>query len=304
MKIIDFVRALLPRIEKDKLLEDMRVTIGELDQVVIPSYQSSADYFKQHKLQANDSKDLSDSFYRNYDRRGGKQASFINEIALVMPNVKQNAAYVQKLIEELMEHDIINEGLTAKKAILVRAAEMFSFVSRYSVDLLNYVYVQEANEAGADVEESLQLCPAAVKHVTVHIAKFAAILSDYGIPNTEFDKLISNVPDVIVNSKTVNSIKGLYKEIDIDPFSSSYIVSFTGNPIYHIRLMIAEWQANRYKSQKEKKKMLELRLLHLKLSQEKKSNPKIQQEIEYIQGRVDRIERYLKDVEESLDDKE
>jgi hypothetical protein len=66
-------------------------------------------------------------------------------------------------------------------------------------------------------------------------------------------------------------------------------------------MVVAEWQSNRYKANKDKKKTLELRLLHLKLQNEGKDDPKIEKEINYIQGRVDKIERYLKDVEESLE---
>ncbi len=47
--------------------------------------------------------------------------------------------------------------------------------------------------------------------------------------------------------------------------------------------------------------MLELRLLHLNLVNEKGGNAKIAAEIDYIQSRVDSLERSLRETEESLE---
>jgi len=305
MKLVNFVRALLPRLEKDKVLEDLRITVSELDTIVAPNYKLASDYFRTNKLKSDEAKYLSDTFYKNLDNGGiSKQPNFLAEVSVRVANLEENAKYISAQIEEIMERDIINEGLTAKKALLVRASEAISFASRYAIDLLNYVYIAEAVNVNAELEESMKLSPADMKKVEARIIAFARIVSDYGIPNNKFSKVITEVPDVIVNSKTSASISSLYKERDLDPLASSYVAGFTGNPIYHIRLSIAEWQASRYKANKDKKKMLELRLLHLKLISEKKNNPKIEAEIEYIQSRIEKIERYLRDVEESLPDEE
>lgn len=302
MKLIQFVKGLLPHFEKSRVLEDLRVTIGELDSIVVDNFNQASEHFKTNKLKADSNKDLADTFYKNFDlQRGSKQASFVGDISKRMAFVKKNADYVLESVEELFERDIIAEGLTVRKALLIRAAESISFVSKFSVDLLNLVYVNEAVAAEVSIEESLKLSPAVVKLVDSNIAKYARLLSDYGIPPDSFKKLIQELPEVVINSKTANSVMGLYNEKDIDPFANSYMVGFTGNPIYHIRLVVAEWQASRYKANKDKKRMLELRLLHLKLLQDKKNDPKLEQEINYIQSRVDKTERYLREVEESIE---
>lgn len=302
MKLFSFVKALLPRIGKDQILEDLRITAGEFEQVVIPNYRHAADYFRINKIKAAANKDLSDAFYQRLEKGSvSKQSSFIGEVEVRLGFIVQNLDYVQKQIDILMERDIINEGLTAKKAILVRAADQMSFISRFCSDLLNYVYVYEAMEYGSDQQESLELAPAVQKRVVNGVKIFASYISDYGIPNKEFEKLVLSVPDIVVSSRNENSIAGMYKEQEIDPFTSAYVQGFNGNPIYNIRLIFAEWQASRYKTTKEKKKMLELRLLHLRLLQEKKNDVKVEAEIVYIQNRVDKMERYMREVEETVE---
>lgn len=303
MKIIQFVKGLLPHFEKSKVIEDLRISIGELDSIVVDNYNQASEHFRTNRLKSDNNKDLSDAFYKNFDlQKGSKQASFVGDISKRAAFIKKNAEYVLESVEELFERDIIAEGLTVRKALLIRAAESVSFISKFSVDLLNLVYVNEAIESNAELEESLKLAPATVKLVNNNITKFARLLSDYGIPNDSFKKLIQELPEVVINSKTANSVMGLYNEKDIDPFANSYVVGFTGNPIYHIRLLVAEWQASRYKANKDKKKMLELRLLHLTLVQDKKNDPKLEQEIAYIQSRIDKTERYLREVEESIEE--
>jgi hypothetical protein len=62
-------------------------------------------------------------------------------------------------------------------------------------------------------------------------------------------------------------------------------------------MAIANYQIERYNSNKEKKKVLELRLLHLRLLNDGKNDPKIEKEINYIQRRVDSLDRKIKDSE-------
>ena len=58
------------------------------------------------------------------------------------------------------------------------------------------------------------------------------------------------------------------------------------NPIYHIGMRIAEWQAKRYKSAKEELSLLQLRKLNLERVSAGKPDAKIQSEIKYLEARI------------------
>lgn len=303
LKLVSFIKSLLPHMSKEQILEDLRVTSGELDQVVIPSFQDANEFFRVNKVSSDEVKDITEDFYQGLERgKIAKQSSIVGEVNVRLGFIKENLVYVQSQIEALLGRDVITEGLTAKKAILIRAANQLAFISRFSTDLLNYIYVQESSQVNADVAEVIELAPAVIKHVKANIKMFASLLGDYGISNDEFTKIYTKIPDVVVSAKNEAAVAGLFKQSDIDPFNSPFVSGFTGNPIYHVRLLLAEWQASRYKAQKEKKRMLELRLLHLRLIQEKKQDPKLEAEINYIQSRVDSIQRYMRDVEQDLEE--
>lgn len=301
MNIIQIVKSFLPHLDKDRVIEDLRITAGELDNFALPSYKQASEYFKSSKVKSQANKDLIDIFYRNFDMQGmSKQPNVAAEILKRLIFIKDNTDYILSLAETLYERDIINEGLTAKKAIILKAASAVSFISRYSIDLLNYMYISEAGALGADLEEGMSLSPAGMKHIQENIARFSRMLSDYGIPTKKFTNIVLQIPEVAISSKTADSLRGLYKDNDIDPFGNVFKSGFTGSPIYHLRLQVAEWQSHRYKANKEKKAILELRLLYLKTYKDGQTDAKLEQEIAHTQSRVDRINRYLAEVEEDL----
>jgi hypothetical protein len=301
MKLYDFAKRLLPSLEKNRVVEDLRVTIAELENSVVPNYSQGSEFFKLNKVKSDALKDLSDIFYRNLTDKSSKQSSMIADIYKRLPNLIENTKRIQQLVESELERDMIREGLTASKIAIIRAAESISFISGYALDLLNYAYVQETTTIVGDSNE-LDMSIAKIKHVENNMSRFAKMIGEYAIQPDEFRKVLKEIPEVVINEKTEMSVSGVYKESILDPFNTGYMVGFYYNPIYHLRLAVSEWQAGRYKANKDKKKVLELRLLHLKLKSENKSDPKLEQEITYLQSRIDKIERDLKRVEEDLNE--
>ena len=303
MKLFEYISKLLFNTKKADVSEDLRITAVELDNIAMPSYRAANEHFKVNKLSSKEAKKIADQFYDSLrNLKGPKQASLAGDIERRLAFVKDVAEYLGTQVDKLMESNSVREGLTAKKAILIRAAESVSFISRYSIDLLNYLYSVEAIDNDRQADDTLRLAPDTIAFVQRNISRFAALLSDYGIPLDDFKKIIGEVPDVFVNKDTVGAIVSGLDEKSVDPFNGSLMSGFVGNPIYHFRLVIAVWQDKRYKANKEKKAMLELRLLHLQMQQEKKNSPELEDQIAYNRARVDKIEREMRYVEETLED--
>lgn len=297
MRILDFIRSMLPRLRKDQILEDLRITEGELKNSVTPAYDDAEKFFKTAKLKSKDSAEMSTTFYRNYKASRVNKQNMVLEIGSRIKNVVANLKFVSEQNEDLLERDVFKDGLTAKKAILVRSAEQLSFVSRYAIDLLNLVYLNETKEMGGAVHD---LVPIQKSKLTGNVGNFAAILSIFGEEPEKFQKQFDTMPDVVINEKTFSSLAAVYTDDNLDPLHIPLVSGFESNPIYHLRLLVAEWQADRYKVYKDKKRMLELRLLNLKMLDEKNPDPKVEQEIEYIQNRIEGLEFKMKKMEEAV----
>ena len=302
MKIMDFLKAVLPHIEKDTLVEDLRTTLDELDKIAVPSYNQAAAFFKAHKIQSEEIDALFVLFRRAYDSKYPKQNNVVGDIAHALPALRDNVEFIMKQAEDILAEDILSEGLTAKKALVVRASEMVSFTTRYSIDFLSFLYEAEAKAVGsAESYEAVKLPPITRAKVQAKVSDFARLLADYGQDPKKFAASVTSVPEIFMNAKVADAVGSIYKELDLDPFHGSFRTGFIGSPIYHIRIVFAEWQASRYNAAKEKKTALELRLLYLKNQDSKKDSAALEREIQYTQGRIDKIERHLQSVEDDLE---
>jgi hypothetical protein len=107
---------------------------------------------------------------------------------------------------------------------------------------------------------------------------------------------------MIIDKDSFEAASSIYKREAIDPIGGGMVAGFEMNPIYHFRLMIAEWQADRYKSYKEKKKLLEVKLLNLKIAKDGKRDPKLDREVNYYESLVEDLEYKMSKMEESVKD--
>ncbi len=298
MKILNFVKSLLPSLEKRDVLEDIRITISDLENNHLPSYNSASDFFSSNQPKSKDIINLSKEFYKHLTPNGiSKQKSMVGDIYIRLTKYLDILKYLQDEIAEKMEADILDDSLTAKRANLLKASSISFFITRYAGELLNYIYSAEEDNLSKD---DATLPPKTIEYINKNLRHFTYLLSDYGISLDEYKKLTSKIPDVTVNSDTADSVASVYNESDLDPITSG-IRNFTYNPIYHIRLSIAQWQVSRYKEAKDKKKVLELRLLHLKMLQDGHEDAKLQTEIDYNQSRVDKLNKKISEIEAELE---
>ena len=293
MNLLKYIRSLKAWLKKDDLLEDIGITIAELEKTTLPLYHDADKLPDTLISKAN--KDIIATLQRNMKLTGKGKNPVLATIKDRLTATLAVAKIIETLADDLLGGDIIADGLAAKKAILVRAADHLGFISRYSVDLLNVLYANEI-AATADVAISAQT----VKFIKEKAAIYCTLLAAYGVNGEEFTKAFDAIPDIIINDRNASAVDASYSGNKIDPLLGSLQTNFMYSPIYHIRLQIAEYQAQRYKAAKEKKKALELRLLYLKTLADGRSDPKIEQEIAYQQNRVEALEYKLSKMEENV----
>lgn len=300
MKLLDFVKSLVPHVTKNTIQEDLRVTLKELDTVVLPSFKAASDYLSVNKPDNRNYNTLTSDLKRALNgvkaRRRG--ADPITEVYYRLLNVRENVENVSKKIDAALSQDVVTSGIEADKAAYIRSAGAISFISRFSLDFLSVVYAYEADEKGGESH----LKKPVILYVERHIRDFGILLKGYGCDSSEFDKTIRRIPPVLIGSGSTNLAAMVQDSVDRDEIEAGLMPGFIYNPIYHLRLPIAEWQMKRYEAAKEKKKALEIRLLNYQYQQENNEDTpaNLDKEIQYNQKRVDDLDRYLKEVEAEL----
>lgn len=294
MKIENFVASILPSIARDNVLEDIRITEGELKTTTIPAYQHAAPFFKSWKFQNDISKDYQATFSRIAK---GHSGDLINVIAKGLPTVLGNLAVTEVEIKKVFAEDTAAGGMSYLKAQLLQYVEMAGFVSRYAMKLLVLIYAAETSSADAG-ETVITECmaPAQLEWLKLNFVNFCTAFAAVTLSVTDTEKAFRNIPDIVVtpeNAKTLPATVGLAK---IDPMGCG-LIPVKLNPIYHIRMRIAEWQTRRYDAAKDELKLCQLRQLNLERVAQNKPDPRIQKEIEYIEERTQKLAAKIAEME-------
>jgi hypothetical protein len=301
MNIFNFTKKLLPRIERHTVLEDLRTTEKECVNVAIPTWTAAGEHFKMLGLKSDRLEDMSFNFYRNFNlNKASKGVNFVQDISRRLENFHANVVFLQSVVDKYLEKDIIADGLTIRSAFVLRSGSNMSFVSRYVLNLLNYIYTVEAEALDVKLDQALSISPAEMRYVEKNFIRFVKLFSDYSIDPKAYKVRIGEKPDVFLAQNNAQAVSGFFAGSTIDSLDQVGLAGFVGNPIYRIRLVVAKWQNDRYESAKAKKQQLELRLTYLKSHEDNTEDPSIGREIERLQSRIEGFDKYLREVEESI----
>lgn len=304
LNLVGFVKSILPSFSKSDVEADMEISLEHIP-VILEGYASLESISKVAKIQNKQTKDLIDTFYKELDTRGNKlklsrTKAIGQDTVNIFANAKVNGEYILKEISDSINDVVMSQALTAYKINLLRVVPHFYFMTRYAMDMLNFIYVKEAENAKLEVERSYHLNKKQEEFIIKNMWVYAKIVSFYGNDPETFKKEIDSLSDVTIPRDQVDDVVAQLSSDKLDVFST-LPSGFIGSPIYSIRLVFAQWEADRYRSLKDKKKLLELRLLHLKLLQEQgTTDASVEKEISYLQKSITDHDYKLSKIEESV----
>lgn len=298
MNFQQYIRSLLPSFGKSRVLDDIRLLKEELDSHTLPPYENAAKVLgRRSRFQARDIQEFAKRFDKEVKTR--TRGNFIVVIHETLKNTAQLLDTVEKLADKAYSNDIIAAGMSYYMANLLRYLETVSFVVRYSRKLLLWTYAAESNALENKVEEmGRELTKAEREWMQVHQEGFFRAITLLGKKPQELEQAFSEIPDMTIDPKTEDVVKRTVGLTRIDPLALG-LIPIAFNPIYHIRMAVAEWQVSRYKAAQEEKRLLEFRLLRLKeLEAGKPGDVKLQEQIEYNTARLEKLNFKLAKMEE------
>lgn len=306
INIAGFIKRLLPTLSKSDLETDLDVSMDALS-VVLDAFQDLKQTYTLVKFKNPKSNELIGLWYKEFkfEKSGLKLSgskNFPEDMVTIFTNLTENAKRVKKEVEDIANEVIVSHALTAYKSNVLRAVEHYFFMTRFALDLLNHLYTLEALHGGIALTKEARPNAKQVEFVEKNLWIFARLASVYGQKPEDFNALLDNVSQITINSANVEDAIGAYKSDKVDIFDD-LPSGFMGSPIYTVRLVFAQWEADRYKQLKDKKKLLELRSLHLKLLHEQGTGDvNTERELSYLQKRITDIDYKVSKIEESTRD--
>lgn len=299
MSIFTFAKSLLPRIQRNNMAEDLRLTLGELANTVSPTWEAAANHFRLNRPTSPTLKNMETLFWRNYHKPGSKPPVFIMEIARNIPVLMQNTKFLSENLESYVEADIIPEGMTAKAAMVIRSASHLSSVSTYLSNLLNFVYSVEGEALNTEILPELEISKASKKYVIDNFERFVRLFEKYTMDPKAWVKQINAIPEVYVSPSLSKTGEATLHTESFDFLAPTGLSGFVGSAIYSVRMIIARWQQDRYEANQAKRTQLAYRLLYLQeLIENGSTDATVENEIRQLQDRIEVLDDKLRTEEE------
>ena len=305
-----FVRSLLPNFLKSDIEVELETSINSIS-VIRDNYEKLKTILEGSKFNGKSNKKILDTIYDEWKKfkPHGVRITMNKNIAVdtlnLYRNVEENGKFVYEEIHKLLNDNILTASIDFYAAHLLRAVSHYTFMTKFSLDLLNYLYIKEIEDMNIPVDKDYLMHPKQVEKIEKNAWIYARLLSFYGSSPDYFKTEISNIEKIYVNKSNIDELVSQFiasakDKIETLPGIPS---GFIGSPIFHLRLIFAEWEAQRYHYLKSKKQLLELRYLHYKMLKESgKSDPNIEKEIEYLQKRITDIDYKLDKIEKSIEE--
>lgn len=300
MSIKDFFNSLLPSFERNRITEDVAALRKELHESVVPAYQRAEKVMASHPLRNAQAI----AFQNDFNKALPDMARFglVSGSRRIFAELDVQLRVIDELVESTFAKDVTKETMTFQKVTILRYLELARFATTYSTRLLLWLTEVESN-AALNKEAASTLTPAELTWLTDNKRTYLfEVLPVLDQTAQELKQTLKGIPEITVVPERMDLMRQTIGAHKLDPLQLGFIGT-RYSPIYHLRMYYSEWQVKRYKAMLEEKRALEFRLLALQEAYDGKENAKLEQAIQYSQGRLQRLnyelarleERYLED---------
>lgn len=288
MEFGKFIRSLLPTFSRDQVQEDLDAIRDELDKYVLPVYQTAAKQIGREQFYSADAIAADEIFEKklNYRYKG----NHITAIKDALENSKVLIDLLQTMTDEKFALDVTRAGLDTVRINILQLTEIVGFTVRYARRHLNYILTAEVWHQHPDkkLDGGVGVTPGELEWLKKGRDPFITGLNVIKTPKTDIEVKLKEIPSILVSDESVDTAQAIMGKDKTDPFAMRFI-PIVLNPIYHMRIRIAEYQAARYKEAQEERSTIELKLIMLKELEAGKQNAKVEQQIEYNEERLSKL---------------
>ena len=282
MNFYNFIVSLFPTFKRDDILDAAIGTRKSIMEHSLTAYQSADDIWGKNPFTSKEVKALEKQY--KSDVGISARQSMIGDILFALQNSLKVLDYVVQKGKVIYSDNEASAGLTFQKATILRVVAVSDFVNKYSLDLLNYIYVYETKDTagGKDTEG---ISKAEEDMVISQFNDFCIAIRVLKVNMESLEKSLSELPDATVSEMTEKTFISTMGAKKIDPLNLRGF-SVRKNPFFMFGMLEAEKQEKKYKAKKEMLELIQLRLMNLQKIRDKKQDASLDKEIEYYQARV------------------
>ncbi len=287
MRILDYLKRLSSSLSKDELKQSVRLLTQSL-QKALETYMNAEGTALTFKSKAGK------AFEQALSKavRVPPKLSAFGYIRQVLANMSVTVELLSAIADKSYGKDIVIEGITYRRAELLRTLGYMDFVVAYSMQLLHYLLVAEASVTSKEHAEGRERPKPELDYLQTHQAAFFALLNTFARPSREIAQLLESIPDISIGEDDDKIIVPQVGMMKLDPLKNNFVPGVT-KVAMGVGLWIVQLQVARYERLKEDARSIQMRLEQLRLQAQGKSDAQLERTIE-------KYEQFLNTTSEKL----
>lgn len=266
---------------KDDILKSIDNIFTMLREEVIPTLKVTID--------SGEDKILNNSVYLKKIKSGlssirckdGKD--FLIKLSEFLVEIEKSESKLVSIANKSLEDIVADVAMTPKAATIIRLVNDIGFMCFYTMDLVYFSITSEKESDFPKIKYSKF-----ENDLPVFIEALNIYAEDYTV------KVINTLDQVSTTEFNIND-GNILTYLQSIVFKTGKVVKlpsgFTNNPFYHVRMWLVDREVAKYESLKDRKKMVELRLLELKTKANNEGDDEsLRKQITYYENKISGIE--------------
>lgn len=289
MRIFDFLRNLIPSFTKDEVKEKLRL-VSQMLQQTLEGYLSAVDILGVPAFKSRYGKEFDNDFRGKV--RTQYRGTSIGVMQQILSNVTNFIDQLAPLVEKSYNRDVVVDGLTYKRAEILRTLGYLDFMVTYARQLLHYLLVVEANVQAKTLPDGREIAKPEIEWLNANRATFFRLLLTFAENYRDLIKKLDEIPDINVGENDEQTIAHTVGVNRLDPLKNNFLPGIT--PMFmSIGIAWTQWQVKRYERLKEDVKVIQYRIEQLRLQAQGKEDAQLERTIA-------KYEEYLEDLSRDI----
>ena len=284
-QIKSYIDTMTGVIKKDDVLKYTEQTITNIAEEVIPALEV---FIKDTDPALLENSEILNRFRRSRKFKYKSNRVAIDAILNTCRTIVKEERSLKKIIDKHLSDAVIPKTAIARDVSILVFITGIASIATYVPDLLYYILVEDGKDT--------PMSKAKVNNINNGGVSFISHIEYYSTGYTKRVTALGKVSGKVITADTDMLSSVLANTgIVIKPPTAT---GFLGNPIYHIGMWWVDRGIKQYEANIEKKKLLELKLLEIKLRASGDSNASTVKQIEYYEDKIASLEEDIAEYQE------
>lgn len=272
-------------IKKEQLLKTFKTITSEMEENLLPSLSEIVKLEKDRKINKSDIIEATETIYKLKKIKG---KSIFKPLEDICVSIDKNKANIEDLISKHASSVLTSRVLTVKDAAIIKLVDDVSSMVLFSMDLVICALAGANNTSFPKIK---------FKKLKEGLPVFAELVANY--TNNDIGKTVDEVSKLDGTTIDKNGDTAMINlKIKSNGLKFFFNRNFINNPFYHIRMWKVDRDMEKLEALKDKRRLVELRLMELKMNKESGGDKNLQGQIEYYEEKLASIDYKIEKLQE------